>query len=191
MRSGAQFTNPGVQPGLNEGFLIGPRQREETMMFKSRSRSMLRRRGMPPGFTLIELMIVIAILAIILALALPVYSNYTIRTRISEALGEGMAATASVGAYCRDHSNVVPLDNERAGYQFREETDQDSHVAIIEVSGNCAGAVITITTKNTGQSPDPILLLNGESGLQNDRIEWTCFSNNTPSFLLPPTCRSS
>ena len=141
------------------------------------------------GFTLIELMIVIATIAIILTLALPVYSNYATRAKVAEALSLGNAAKTAVSAACLENINIAALTNVTAGYGFTEIMGDDSYVRNIQASGPCTDPVITITTKNTGTAPDPVITLTGEVQPASGRIEWRCTST-TPNYLLPPTCRS-
>jgi type IV pilus assembly protein PilA len=142
------------------------------------------------GFTLIELMIVIAIIAIILSLALPVFTNYGIRAKIGESLSVGNSAVTAVSATCVEDRKIPSLTNSKAGYAFVAGSDDTSYIADIQASGPCTDPVITITTKNTGHSPDPILVLTGEYAGGSGHIRWTCSSSNAPNRLLPDTCRS-
>src|SRR5699024_2634846 len=66
------------------------------------------------GFTLIELMIVVAILAIIMAIAIPAYQDYTIRSQVTEGMNLAGGAKAAVWDYWSSHG-AFPNNNEDAG----------------------------------------------------------------------------
>jgi len=139
------------------------------------------------GFTLIELMIVVAIIAIILTLALPVYTNYSIRAKIGEAISVATAAKTTVAATCLEDPTLTSLDNDAVGYSFVESTWVES----ITVTEDCSEPVITMVTRNTGApAPAPELTLTGNFIGSSGRVTWTCASANTPDYLLPLTCRS-
>ncbi len=66
------------------------------------------------GFTLIELMIVVAIIGILAAIAIPAYQDYTIRAQVSEGLNLAGGAKAAVSEYTMD-TGTFPTDNTVAG----------------------------------------------------------------------------
>ena len=66
------------------------------------------------GFTLIELMIVIAIVAILVALAVPAYQDYTIRAKVGECVNSGAVAKLSISEY-RETVGTWPTDAGTAG----------------------------------------------------------------------------
>jgi type IV pilus assembly protein PilA len=140
------------------------------------------------GFTLIELMIVVAIIAIILTLALPVYTNYSIRAKIGEGLALAAAAKTTVAATCIESPLLTDLNNNKVGYVSSE----SEWVESITASASCTQPVITIVTKNTGApSPPPEFTLTGTIGSSTSSVTWVCASTNTPNHLLPAACRST
>jgi type IV pilus assembly protein PilA len=140
------------------------------------------------GFTLIELMIVIAIIAILVALALPAYQDYTIRTKVTEGLS--VAASAKLGAAetCQSDPDISSLDNTAAGYSF----ETSKYVEDLQISGTCeiggSGVVISVDTVNTGAQTDVSLQLNGT--LANSNIDWLCSTTAGETRHVPSTCRN-
>jgi len=99
------------------------------------------------GFTLIELMIVVAIIGILAAIAIPAYQDYTIRGQVSEGLTLAAAAKASVSEYYAQ-TGVAPLNRVTAGMGNTDTPadTQGNYVSSLAV----ANGVLTITYGNTG-----------------------------------------
>jgi len=100
-------------------------------------------RNIQKGFTLIELMIVVAIIGILAAIAIPAYQDYTIRSQVSEGLTLAAAAKAAV-AESFSNSGVPPADRTAAGMSATDTDTSGKYVTGVDV----ANGVITITYGN-------------------------------------------
>jgi type IV pilus assembly protein PilA len=97
------------------------------------------------GFTLIELMIVVAIIGILAAIALPAYQDYTIRSKISEAVIAASACKSGVSEFIQANG-ALPPTSEAAGCS----TTSTKYVASVAVTP--ASGLITVNLQNTGST---------------------------------------
>ena len=132
------------------------------------------------GFTLIELMIVIAILGILAAIAIPAYQDYSVRAKVSEGLQLAAGAKTSVSEFFSSEG-TLPADNAAAGLPTAANITGNDVQSIAVANG-----VITITYANAPIAGDTITLTPNTA---NGSISWTCAPGTIDTRYVPSSCR--
>lgn len=134
------------------------------------------------GFTLIELMIVVAIIAILAAIALPAYQDYTKRAHVSEGLSLAAGAKSAVTEFYSSQGHW-PTNNSSAGL-----ADPGNIKGNAVTSVTVSGSKITILYNDKVESGKKLSLKASDS---NGSVVWTCGKADTDlnSKYRPSNCR--
>ena len=145
------------------------------------------KRTLQQGFTLIELMIVVAIIGILAAVALPAYQDYTVRAKVSEVILAASSAKTSVAESAQTNSAMPATGS------LTVDSQTSKYVTSVVYAGTDASTgVVTVTAsaaepKISGKTVDMTGVLQG-----NGQVVWTCTTGATNGIdvkYLPASCK--
>ena len=137
------------------------------------------------GFTLIELMIVVAIIGILAAVAIPAYQDYTVRAKVTEGLSLASGGKTSVSEYFSSNGSL-PTTNTQAGMALSTSIT-GNNVRSVNITGS---GIIEVTFSGATGSPIVGKVIRLTPVTSAGKIVWSCSKGATvDGRYRPSSCR--
>ena len=142
------------------------------------------KRSMQKGFTLIELMIVVAIIGILAAVALPAYQDYTVRAKVSEVILAASSAKTSVAESAQINSTMPTAAS------LVVDTQASKFVSSVVYSQTSSSVgVVTVTTSAADSKISGVTVLMTGTLAANGQVIWVCGPGSINAKYLPSSCK--
>ena len=135
------------------------------------------------GFTLIELMIVVAIIGVLAAVAIPAYRDYTVRSKVQEGVNLSNAHRSVLENACREGTLAEGMDNAALGLAASTDySGKYTSEAVLNTSSD-TDATVTITFKSIGSAVNEGATVVYTGTCASGRMNWSVDGNLDPKFL--------